>query len=206
MVVARRGGRRAAAGGCISRPGRRPAERLGECQALAIAYSAFDALAQRLGLDAALESMREIFRAPRDDVRVLFERRPAAALAVAGVDWSWLAAAAAEARQSARGRHAAALARRPPFDAAVDWRSSAGQGIVIETTLSGAPRYAAYYVRCCRRGRRRSATMSRLDVLGASAVLPLSPSRNARVLAVIEVEDEILDCPVRVLAERLQFR
>jgi hypothetical protein len=48
--------------------------------------------------------------------------------------------------------------------------------------------------------------MPRLDVLGSSAVLPLSPSRSDRVLAVIEVDDEILDCPVRVLAERLQFK
>jgi hypothetical protein len=48
--------------------------------------------------------------------------------------------------------------------------------------------------------------MPRLDVLGSSAVLPLSPSRNDRVLAVLEVDDEVLDCPVRVLAERLEFR
>jgi len=34
----------------------------------------------------------------------------------------------------------------------------------------------------------------------------LSPSRNDRVLAVIEVDDEVLDCPVRLLAERLRFR
>jgi hypothetical protein len=35
-------------------------------------------------------------------------------------------------------------------------------------------------------------------------VLPFSPARRSRVLIIIEVEDEILDCPVRVLAERLQ--
>jgi hypothetical protein len=48
--------------------------------------------------------------------------------------------------------------------------------------------------------------MPRLDVLGQKAVLPLSPSRNDRVLTVIEVEDQILDCPVRVLAERLELQ
>jgi hypothetical protein len=48
--------------------------------------------------------------------------------------------------------------------------------------------------------------MPRFDVQGSSAVLPLSPSRDDRVLAVVEVDDEVLDCPVRVLAERLEFR
>ena len=81
----------------------------------------------------------------------------------------------------------------------------ASQGITNETTLSGAPRYAANY-RGLSPWTADVGDMPRLDVLGASAVLPLSPSRNARVLAVIEVDDEILDCPVRVLAERLQFQ
>jgi hypothetical protein len=48
--------------------------------------------------------------------------------------------------------------------------------------------------------------MPRLDVLGSTAVLPLSPSRKDRVLTVVEVDDEVLDCPVRVVAERLAFR
>lgn len=180
-------------------------EQFGECQSLAIAYSAVDTLVQRLGLDAALRSMREIFVSPRDDVRALFERRPATTLAAAGVNWATLAAAAAAARQSARERHAAALARRPTITAAVDVNSSTAQGIAIETTLSGAPRYAAYY-QVLHPWTADVGDMSRLDVLGGKAVLPLSPSRNARVLTVIEVEDEILDCPVRVLAERLQLR
>jgi hypothetical protein len=180
-------------------------ERFGECQTLAIAFSVFDALVQLVGLDAALQAMREIFATPPDDVRVLFERRPAAVLAAAGVDWPSLAAAAAAARANARARHAAALARRPTVTAAVDWRRSAAQGIAIETTLSGAPRYAAYY-QVLSPWTADVGAMPRLDVLGPSAVLPLSPSRNARVLTVIEVEDEILDCPVRVLAERLQLR
>ena len=121
------------------------AERLGECQSLAVAFSVFDTFAQRLGRDAALRSMQQIFSPPKDDARVLLEPSPAATLAAAGVDWDSLAAGAAAARESARERHAAALARRPLLDAAVAWRSNASQGIVIETTLSGAARYAAYY-------------------------------------------------------------
>jgi hypothetical protein len=181
------------------------AERLGECQSLALAFSVFDTLEQRLGRVAALESMKEIFTAPKDDVRVLLERRPAATLAAAGLDWAWLTAAASAAREAARERHAAALSRRPTLAAAVDWRSTAGQGIAIETTVSGAARYAAYYS-VLSPWATDEGEMSRLDVLGSSAVLPLSPSRNARVLAVIEVDDEILECPVRLVAERLQFR
>jgi len=180
-------------------------ERLGECESLALAFSVFDTLTQRLGRDATLESMKKIFVEPKDDVRVLFERRPATALASAGVDFSWLASAASAAREQARERHEAELARRPVLEAAVDWRNTPGRGIEIETTMSGAARYAAYY-RVLSPWTTDAGEMPRLDVLGSSAVLPLSPSRNDRVLAVIEVDDEVLDCPVRVLAERLEFR
>jgi hypothetical protein len=180
-------------------------ERLGECESLALAFSVFDTLTQRLGRDATLESMKKIFVEPKDDVRVLFERRPATALASAGVDFSWLESAASAAREQARGRHEAELARRPVLEAAVDWRNTPGRGIEIETTMSGAARYAAYY-RVLSPWTTDAGEMPRLDVLGSRAVLPLSPSRNDRVLAVVEVDDEVLDCPVRVLAERLEFR
>jgi ABC-type transport system involved in multi-copper enzyme maturation permease subunit len=180
-------------------------ERLGECESLALAFSVFDTLAQRLGHDAALAQMKEIFAEPDDDVRVLFERRPAKSLAAAGVELGWLESAATAARAQARERHAAELARRLVLSAAVDWRNTAGRGIEIETTLSGAERYAAYY-RVLAPWTTDAGDMPRLDVLGSSAVLPLSPSTDDRVLAVIEVDDEILDCPVRVLAERLEFR
>jgi ABC-type transport system involved in multi-copper enzyme maturation permease subunit len=180
-------------------------ERLGECESLALAFSVFDTLTERLGRDATLESMRKIFVEPKDDVRVLFERRPATALASAGVDFGWLESAASAAREQARGRHQAELERRPELAAAVDWRNTPGRGIEIETTMSGAARYAAYY-RVLSPWTTDAGEMPRLDVLGSSAVLPLSPSRNDRVLAVVEVDDEVLDCPVRVLAERLEFR
>ena len=113
-----------------------------------------------------------MFAAPKDDVRVLLEPDPAATLAATGVDWDSLAAAAAAARERARERHAAALAQRPRLDASVDWRNNAGQGIVIETTVSGAARYAAYYGALSPWAADAGA-MSRLDVLGSSAVLPL---------------------------------
>jgi ABC-type transport system involved in multi-copper enzyme maturation permease subunit len=180
-------------------------ERLGECQSLALAFSIFDTLAQRLGREPALTSMKELFVAPKDDVRVLFERRPTATLAAAGIDFGSLANVALATRDEVRERQAAALARRQVVEAAVDWRSTPGRGIEIETTVSGAARYAVYY-RVLTPWTTDAGDMPRLDVLEPSAVLPLSPSRNDRVLVVIEVEDEILDCPVRVLAERLELK
>jgi hypothetical protein len=116
-----------------------------------------------------------------------------------------LANVASAARAEARERQAAALERRPIVEAAVDWRSTPGRGIEIETTVAGVPRYAVYY-RVLSPWTTDAGDMPRLDVLEPSAVLPLSPSRNDRVLAVIEFDDEILDCPVRVLAERLVLR
>jgi hypothetical protein len=180
-------------------------ERFGECLSLAIAFSVFDAFAQRVGQDTALQSMKRVLITPPNDVRVLLERSPAAALATAGVDWDSLAAAAAAARGDARMRHAASLARRPALEASVEWRESVEVGAAIETTLSGGARYAAYY-RVLGPWTADAGDMSRFDVLGSSAVLPLSPPRNARVLTAIEVDDEILDCPVRVLAKRLEPR
>jgi hypothetical protein len=122
----------------------------------------------------------------------------------AGVEFASLASAAS----TARGRRAAPCGdagAHSKLDAAVNWRNTPGRGIEIEMTVSGASRYAVYY-RALSPWTTDAGDMPRLDVLGSSAMLPLSPSRNERVLAVIEVDDEILDCPVRVLAERLQFR
>ena len=180
-------------------------ERFGECQSLALAFSVFDTLVQRSGRDPTLAAMKELFREPKDDLRVLFERRPAATLATAGVDFASVATAASAAREQARERHAQELARRPMIEASVDWRNTPGRGIEIETTVSGVSRYAAYY-RVLWPWTTDAGDMPRFDVLGGSAVLPLSPSRSDRVLAVIEVDDEVLDCPVRVLAKRLEFR
>jgi hypothetical protein len=180
-------------------------ERLGECESLALAFSVFDTLAQRLGRDATLASMKNLFVEPTDDVRVLLEPQPAATLAAAGLDLESLERVAAEARAQARERHASELARRPMLAANVDWRNTPGRGIEIETTVSGAPRYAAYY-RVLSPWTTDAGEMPRLDVLGSTAVLPLSPSRKDRVLTVVEVDDEVLDCPVRVVAERLSFR
>lgn len=177
-------------------------ETFGECQSLAIAFSVFDTFVQQVGRDTALATMKTLFRVPAEDVRVLFERRPEAVLASAGVDWPTLADAAARARGEARERHAAALAARPARNAAVEWRNVSGEGIAIETHVTGVDRYAAYYAELYP-WTADVGELPRFDVLGGSAVLPLSPARGSRVLVVVEIDDEILDCPVRLAAERI---
>ena len=179
-------------------------ERFGECQSLALAFSVFDTFVEEVGRDVALRSMRALFAPPPDDVRASFETSPAAVLHSAGVEWPALAAAAEAARAQARERHADALARRPEIVASVDWSESPGRGIAIETMVTGVPRYAAYY-QLLNPWTADVGYMPRLDVLGTSAVLPLSPPRDSRVLTVIEVDDATLECPVRVLSERVDL-
>jgi ABC-type transport system involved in multi-copper enzyme maturation permease subunit len=179
-------------------------ELLGECQAVAVAFGVFDALVSRVGLDAALALTRTVFAKPPDDARVLLEQSPADALAAAGLDWDALAADAAAERGAVRMRHANELARRPKLAASVAARSVPGRGIEVETQLTGAPRYAAYY-RVLSPWTTDAGDMPRLDVIGERAVLPLSAPRGARVLVALEVDDPLLDCPVRVLAERLEL-
>ena len=177
MVATRRGRRRAVAGGCPHGMGadHRAARRVSvPCDRV-----------QCVRHPRAASWQRRRPTVDEGDIRHAKRRRASAARATpccrarrSGVDWASLAAAA-----RARGARASATRRaraRPLLDAAVDWRSTAGQGIAIETTLSGAARYAAYYVCCPPHGRRTPATMSRLDVLGSSAMLPLSP-RATRV-------------------------
>src|SRR5690606_23111720 len=122
----------------------------------------------RVGVDAAVDAMKEIFAEPANDVRVLFERRPSAVLAALGVDWPALAVAAAEARDAARSRHRQALAERPTYEASVAWRSTPDRGIEIETTVQGAARYAAYYSQLAP-WTADVGEMPRFDVLGETA-------------------------------------
>ncbi len=180
-------------------------ERYGECQALSIAFATHVALEQALGEAALFTLLRELLARPPEDARVLFEKSPAAQLRSLGLDWPGVAAAAEALRQSARAQHAEALAARPDYRASIDWQASQEYGIEIETTVAGAERYAAYYSQLgpwtADIGR-----MARLDVFGEHTILPLAPPRGARVLVVIEVDDPVLDCPVRLVSERLELR
>ncbi|MBC7984472.1 MAG: ABC transporter permease [Candidatus Obscuribacterales bacterium] len=177
-------------------------EQHGECFSQALAFAAFDVLVQQVGHKRALALMRTLFVRPHDDVRALFETEPATLLKRAGVSWTDLADRTEAARIAARARHAETLSRRAVVAANVTWRKSADRGVTLEATLEGAPHYWVLYQEIFP-WTADVGGMSRLDVRGSRATLPLSPSRGARVLAAIELDDAILGCPIRVFARRI---
>ena len=179
-------------------------ERVGECLSQAIAFDVFAALVEHSGLQSSLALMQRLLAIPPDNFRVLFEPSPSALLAELQLDWERLAALAEHARQRARERHAAALARRPEVESTVRWRRAASTGTTIEAALTGVDRYAVFYTPLDP-WTADVGDMSRLDVRGAEAVLPISPQAGARYLTAIEIDDPVLDCPVRVLAERIEL-
>lgn len=177
-------------------------ERLGDCLSQAVAFSVAESLTARLGRERMLALMRKLFSPQPDDVRVLFESAPETLLEQEGFSWSDVAAAAEAMRVSVRTNRGEVLAQRPTLLPQIEWTDSAERGVTIQTSLQGAERYSVFYT-LLRPWTADVGEMPRLDVRGERAVLPLSPPRGARVLAVIEVEDETLGCPIRVHTERL---
>jgi len=177
-------------------------ERLGDCLSQAVAFGVADSLAARLGRERMLALMQSMFSPRPDDARVLFETAPMTLLEQAGLSWQELAATAEAARMSVRANRRDMLAQRPSLLPQIEWTDSAQRGLTIEASLQGAQRYSVFYT-LLQPWTADVGEMPRLDVRGEHAVLPLSPPRGARVLAAIEVEDELLGCPIRVHAERL---
>jgi len=180
-------------------------ERLGECTSLAVAFGAFEALVERLGVDAALALMADVFRTPPDDFRVLFEAAPEARLARSGVGFAALAAQTEAALGAVRERHRELLAGRPAVDARIEQRTDAGPGNSIEVHVDGAERFTVHYARL-RPWAGSVGETPRLDVQGSRAVLPIAPIRGDRVFVAVEVDDAALDCPIRIAAERVTIR
>ncbi len=183
-------------------------EQLGECLALSYAFASVDTLAQRIGPAKLLELMRALWREPRDDVRVLFETSPREQLERVGMSWSSLAQHTERARQAAQVRNAQLLARRPRLRGELEVATSEKRGVTIESGLQGAPAYwvrYAYLEPWAQYGQ----DMSRFDVRGtdesARGTLPMSPRSGSRLFARIEVEDPVLDCPIAVLAKRIEL-
>jgi hypothetical protein len=179
-------------------------ERLGECVALAVAYNVVAALEDDLGGEKTLELMRALFDRPPDDARVLLEPSPGRVLARFGTDWERVAAAAETRRTAARERFAARLAARPRVNADVAVHRDAERGTTIETDVDGIDRHYVYYT-TLGPWTADVGGLPRLDVRGTHATLPISPPRGARLLVAVEYDDPVLDCPVRVLAERLEL-
>jgi hypothetical protein len=179
-------------------------ERFGECVALAIAYNVVAALEEDLGEPRSRELMRTLFGRPQDDVRVLLERSPSRVLRDFGTDWESVATAAEARRTAAQRRFAAALAARPDVRADVRVSRDAETGTTIATTVEGVDVHHVYYT-ALGPWTADIGNLPRLDVRGAHATLPISPPRGARIAVAIEYDDAVLDCPARVLAERLEL-
>lgn len=177
-------------------------ERLGECVAEGLSFATFDTLARRLSSQPTQMFARALFSRPPDDMRVLFERSPAELLAQAGTSWPELAEETERERQHVIERHQAALAHIAQLTAAISVKQTARQGTHIEVGLEGAEAYWALYT-VLGPWARSQWSMSRLDVRGPRATLPLSAARGARLLVALETDDAALGCPMRVATERL---
>lgn len=179
-------------------------ERWGICIASAVAFAAIDALDRHIGRARLLQLARAAFARPPDDVRVLFEPGPARWLAAAGTSYSGLATALERSRREVRQARGAELAARPALRGDVHAAYSAARGHTLEVRVSADADFWALY------GLLGPWTtyvpdLSRLDVHGRRAVLPLSPPRGSLALVAIETEDPVLDCPVRLAARRVEL-
>jgi hypothetical protein len=181
------------------------AETLGDCLSQAVAFAALDVIAAQLGRERLLQLMQQVFARPHDDVRVLFEPAPHVLLAAAGLSWHGLAEKLEAARNLTIDTRAAQLQRRPRIAADLNWRDDRKRGLTIEVKVRGMTPYRVLYAQLSP-WTGDVGNLARLDVRSERAVLPISPPRGARVLAAVEVQDELLGCPVRVLARRVTLR
>jgi hypothetical protein len=183
-------------------------ERLGRCYADALAFAVVERLAVQLGQAKLDALMRELFARPKDDVRVLLEPAPAELLARAGTSWVELARRTAALQASERERNGGLLARIPERGARILSSRSAQRGIKVEAEVKGATQYRVLYS-ALGPWTRTPHPLTRLDVRGAHdapvvrATLPVSQARGTRLFAAVELDDEILGCPIRIHGERL---
>lgn len=175
-------------------------ERWGECLSQALAYAAFDVLQRQIGAEKTQTLMRQLLQRPHTDVRVLFEASPTSELNKVGVNWSTLAQQLERERIVLRAKHA--LDTRTPLTASISVVDDPAQGLTLESAVTGVDRYRVYHQELLP-WTADVGNMTRFDVIGQSATLPLSLTRRARILAAIEVDDPMLKCPVRVFAERI---
>ena len=180
-------------------------EQLGECLSQAVAFGVMDIMADELGSERLSQLMRQVFTRPHDDVRVLFERTPSELLAAAGLSWPALATKLAALRKSVRAAHPETFQQRPRPQAHVSWREDRKRGLIIEVDVRGVLPYRVLYKQL---GLWTTdvASPARLDARTERAVLPISPTRGARVLTAIETEDALLGCPVRIFARRVTLQ
>ena len=174
-------------------------ERLGDCIADGMAFAIFDTLARRSSWKPL---SRALFARPPNDMRVLFERSPAALLTQAGTTWSKLAEETERERRRVSELHASELAGRAQLRAAISVEQTTRHGARIDVGLDGAEAYWALYT-VLGPWAGSQVSLSRLDVRGPRATLPLSAERGAPVLVAVETHDSSLGCAVRVAAKRV---
>ena len=177
-------------------------EQVGSCIASGIAFATADVLTEKLGPKRTQELLQKLFERNDGDARVLFERSPAEVLTRAGTSWSSLARAAEAKRQAAKQQFVRELSSRPPLVGEFELSRVEGRGSSVRARLSGVASYWVTYA-LLDPWTTNVMTASRLDVRGAQATLPLSLPRSGRLFAAIEVEDPVLDCPVRVHSRRI---
>lgn len=180
-------------------------EQVSECVSQGLAFAAMQALIQQLGREPTLALMRNVFREPHDDVRVLFETSPDDYLKRAGVNWSEWAARTQAAINAARKHYATELSTRPQIQAQIVQRLSAARGATIEAEVAGA---RAYWVLYQELGPWTADVIdtSRFDARQPRVALPLSPASGTTLFTAIETDDPLLGCPVRVFTQRLAVR
>jgi hypothetical protein len=179
-------------------------EQLGDCMSQAIAFATFEALIASVGRERAFEQLRALFARPPDDARVLFEASPDEYLSAMGFEWESLAARV-EATLAERRAATNARGRRVPMSARVELQYSNTQGNSVVTHVDGASSYWVLH-RTLGPWTGEVGGLSRFDVMGGSAVLPISPASGTRLLVAVEAEDEVLGCPVRLTATRLEVK
>lgn len=180
-------------------------EQLGQCMSQALAFATLEVLIDSIGREQSLDLLRKLFVRPPSDARVLLEESPEDRLAAAGLTWNELAARVEAALTKRRGEHRSALSQRTSMRARVELQQSRARGNSVVTHVDGAPTYWVLH-RSLGPWTGEVGGLSRLDVTGASAVLPVSPSRGARLLVAVETDDPVLGCPVRLAATRLEVR
>jgi hypothetical protein len=183
-------------------------EQLGECRANALALATVDALAAELGEAKLAALLRALFGRPHDDVRVLLEASPSEQLEQAGSSWSAVAARVEAQRVRSREQRAGELQHIPARAARIEARRKPKRGVTVQAHVRGAVAYRVLYAPLGP-WTSQPQPLARLDVRGAhdaalvSGTVPVSLAKGSHLFAAIELDEPILQCPVRLAARRM---
>jgi hypothetical protein len=187
-------------------------EQLGFCTADALAFATVEVAGEALGQAKLRTLLRSLFRRPHDDVRVLLEEPPAAQLARAGLPWPELARRIEARRVELRARFAAQLSGIPARKAWIEASRSPTRGASVRAHVEGAVAYRVMYAAL---GPWTSLPqpVARLDVRGAhdaieqkrrvTGTVPIALPKGSRLFVAIDIEEPVLQCPLRLTSKRV---